>query len=468
MSVSGHESASGPQNTSIAAGVSARARWVELSSRPRIPTLVEMMRAVSKAGDPSDVQASFGRGMRRMHGVDGYLSTSVRGLEPGSYKVTRKLLEGVDRETEAPNPWRDWDSLPIVRGGFLGEIMARGEPALIDHMEVSDDPAVGDDLAPFRSLIAIPLYDGGEILNWSFFAARRSEAFDAALVEQMLVQTNLIGGTVKNVIVNRKLREADEAKSREMDRIAAIQRRLLPTPLPTIPGASLGASFLTFDTAGGDLYAVREVTLQGSSDRWWLLVIADASGHGPSAAVVSAMVDAIIATVPIPIQGPGAVLETLNEYLVAKSVEHGFVTAFAAAFNADRRQLRWARAGHNPPMLRSGCAPFSVRLLEDVGDLPLGIMPGLRYEETTTELSMHETLVLYTDGITEARNPEGEMFGVERIEESLRTCSGAPECAVRSIGGALLAFESGVRPADDQTMLVLQLGGTCGSVIVEP
>jgi phosphoserine phosphatase RsbU/P len=420
-----------------------------------------MMAALSRANDPTEVQSSFGRGMRRLHGIDGYLATSVRGLTQGQYKITRKLLEGVDRETDIPNPWRDWDLIPVSSGGFIGSIMSRAEPAFVDHMELLHDPVLGSDLAPFRSLIAIPLFDSGEILNWGFFLSRRADAFTAELVEQMLVQTNLIGGTVRNVITNQKLREADEAKTREMERIAEIQRRLLPSPLPTVPGAALGASFSTFDTAGGDLYVVREVTLRDAPGRWWLLVIADASGHGPSAAVVSAMVDAIVATVPTPISGPGAVLDTLNDYLAAKSVENGFVTAFAGAFNPDTLEFRWARAGHNPPLLRSGCGSGGVRLLDEVGDLPLGIAPGIRYDETTTRLAMSETLVLYTDGITEARNPHGEMFGIERIEESLRTCSGAPACAVNSITGALLAFEAGVRPGDDQTLLVLQVGGVC-------
>jgi sigma-B regulation protein RsbU (phosphoserine phosphatase) len=456
MSGTSHESASVSHDTATTGNACPHPRWVELTSRPRIPTLVEMMRSVSSAASPADIQASFGRGMRRMHGIDGYISASVRDLEAGSYKITRKLLEGVDRETEVPNPWRDWESLAVHRGGFFGSIIARGEPALIDSMEIRDDDALGDDIAEFRSLIAIPLFDGGSALNWSFFLAKREHAFDAALVEQLLVQTNLIGGTVKNVLVTRKLREADAEKTREMNRIAAIQRRLLPTPLPTIPGAGLGASFLTFDTAGGDLYAVREVRVAGREGRWWLLVIADASGHGPSAAVVSAMVDAIVSTIPEPVAGPGAVLETLNEYLTAKSVEHGFVTAFAAMYCPISRDLIWARAGHNPPLLRSACHQ-RVRLLDEVGDIPLGIAPGICYEETTTRLAPLETLVLYTDGITEARNPDGEMFGVERIEESLRHCSGAPACAVQSIGGALVAFEAGVRPGDDQTLLVLQV-----------
>ncbi len=436
--------------------------YVELSARQRIPILVEMMRGVSQAKDPSDVQASFGRGMRRMNGIDGYLAASVRGLEPGTYKVTRRLLMGVDDEREAPNPWRDWNQIPISRGGLLGEIIDRGEPALLRSMEIAGDPALGDDITDFRSLIAIPLYDGGDILNWGFFLAKRPDAFDAKLVEELLVTTNLVGGTVKNVLTNRKLLEADAAKTAEINRIAEIQRRLLPNPLPSIPGAALGASYGTFDTAGGDLYAVRPVQVRGSNETKWLLVIADASGHGPSAAVVSAMVDAIIATVPNPIAGPGAVLQTLNDYLVMKSVEHGFVTAFAGVYDPKALTLCWARAGHNPPILRSGRddrhADHSVRLLDDVGDLPLGIMPGIVYEEATTQLVEHETLVLYTDGITEALNPDGEQFEVHRIEDSLRTCSGAPACAVNSITGALLAFEAGVRPGDDQTLLVLQVG----------
>ncbi|MDZ4756313.1 MAG: SpoIIE family protein phosphatase [Phycisphaerae bacterium] len=436
-----------------------QAHFVELSSRERIPILIEMMRAVSTAREPSDVQSSFGRGMRRLNGVDGYIATSARGLERGTYKITRKLLMGLDNETETPNPWRDWDTLPLTRGGLLGEIMQRGEPALLNNLRADDDTVLGDELAPFRSLIAIPLYDGGEILNWGFFLAKRLDAFEAPLVEELLVTTNLVGGTVRNVIANRKLREADESKQREINRIAAIQRHLLPTPLPSIPGAALGASFGTFDTAGGDLYAVRRVTMRDNpSAEQWLLVIADASGHGPSAAVVSAMVDAIVATVPNPIAGPGAVLDSLNNYLVEKSVEQGFVTAFAAVFDPASLALRWARAGHNPPLLRSGNGAQRVRLLDEVGDIPLGIAPGILYEETTTQLALHETLVMYTDGITEALDPSGEQFGVARIEESLRLCSGAPACAVSSITGALLAFEAGVRPGDDQTLLVLQVG----------
>jgi sigma-B regulation protein RsbU (phosphoserine phosphatase) len=171
------------------------------------------------------------------------------------------------------------------------------------------------------------------------------------------------------------------------------------------------------------------------------------------------MVDAIVATLPEPLDGPGAVLETVNRYLCAKSVESSFTTAFLAAFEPGSRTLRYARAGHNPPLVRAASEPRRIRLLDEVGDLPLGIDPDVRYADTETTLAPGETLVLYTDGITEAKNRTGELFGVERIEGALLDCSGAPGCAVDSIGRDLLAFEGGVRPGDDQTLLVLQVEG---------
>ncbi|MDZ4829236.1 MAG: PP2C family protein-serine/threonine phosphatase [Phycisphaerae bacterium] len=443
----------------------AQCRLIDLSARERLPLLIEMMRSVSSAKTPAEVQAGFGVGMRKLRGIDGYLSTSVRDLESGTFKLTRRLLEDVTGETVASNAWRDWHSLPVLRGGFLGEIMSRGVPALVQRMRIPDDPAVGTDLAPFGSVMAVPLWDDGAILNWGFFLARHQEWFDADLLEEFLVSTNLVGGTVRNVLANERLREAHDEKLKEIDRIARIQRALLPSPLPSIRGALLGAHYATFDEAGGDLYAVREVAVRSGAStdggKQWLLLIADASGHGPSAAVVSAMVDAIVATVPEPIEGPANILETLNEYLVARKIESGFVTAFLGLFDPTTRTLRYARAGHNPPIVRSSCSEKRVRLLEDVGDIPLGIANNLKYEETTVTLASGETLVMYTDGITEAREPSGEMFGVERIEDALRKCSGAPECAVHHITSHLLEFEAGVRPGDDQTLLVLQVDGEC-------
>jgi len=96
-------------------------------------------------------------------------------------------------------------------------------------------------------------------------------------------------------------------------------------------------------------------------------------------------------------------------------------------------------------------------LLDAVGEVPLGIVEDVRYSESSVTLHPGQTLILYTDGITEAKRPGGEMFGVEGIERSLIHCSGAPECAISHISDALKGHQMEVRPNDDQTVVVMQV-----------
>ena len=95
--------------------------------------------------------------------------------------------------------------------------------------------------------------------------------------------------------------------------------------------------------------------------------------------------------------------------------------------------------------------------LDTNGSIPLGIMDEVSYSETAITLSPGESLVFYTDGVTEAQAPDGEMFGVEGIESSLVECTGSPECAISHITGTLKKHQADVRPTDDQTLVVMRV-----------
>ncbi len=195
----------------------------------------------------------------------------------------------------------------------------------------------------------------------------------------------------------------------------------------------------------------------------WGILVADVSGHGPAAAVVMAMLQAIIGTYPVEPTGPAEVLEYCNRHLSAKRIESRFVTAFAAIFDPVTKKLTYARAGHNPPVWmrprsQSECeTEWEMIRLEEVGGVPLGIMDEVSYEETTIELASGQTIVYYTDGITEAKGPGGRMFGVEGIEGALTECTGWPECAIGHITESLKKHQEGVRPTDDQTLVVTRV-----------
>ncbi len=192
-------------------------------------------------------------------------------------------------------------------------------------------------------------------------------------------------------------------------------------------------------------------------DDRWAFLIGDVSGHGPAAAVVMAMFHAIIHTYPIDPTGPGDVLRHVNRHLFSKSIENSFVTAFLGFYEPRTRELVYARAGHNPPILKEFPHRGDATLLDEVGEIPLGIMEDVQYSESSVKLHPGQTLILYTDGITEAKRPGGEMFGVEGIERSLVHCSGAPDCAISHITNALKDHQMNVRPNDDQTVVVMQV-----------
>jgi len=138
--------------------------------------------------------------------------------------------------------------------------------------------------------------------------------------------------------------------------------------------------------------------------------------------------------------------------LYEAGLEGNFVTAFFAVFDPLTGTLTYARAGHNPPLLKNAGTGGAVRRVDDVGGVPLGVIDHAEYETGRLTLQRGQTLVLYTDGIVEAMDPRRQMFGVEGIERALEQCTGEPECVINSLRVALREHEAGVRPADDQTI----------------
>jgi sigma-B regulation protein RsbU (phosphoserine phosphatase) len=437
-------------------------RGVDTSDNPRIGALMELVGTLSRLTDPKDVLRVFSEGMRNLYGLRGYISLSTRGLKPGQYRITRLLTEsdGIMR-IHSSDPWSAINSLPIHTGGFFGQIIGSAYPQLIHHLNVRNDPAVGDALAGFGSLMAVPLFDGGEPLNWAIALEKDPEGFTIQELEEMILRANLVGGTVRNTLISKQLREANQRIQREIDQIAQIQRALLPQDLPQVPGVSFATSYETFDTAGGDLYDFailkRDPPDGQNAPESLAMLIADASGHGPAAAVVTAMLNAILYAYPSRNDGPGAVLEYANRHLFAKRLEGMFVTAFLAVFDPRDRSFTYARAGHNPPLLKNPGPGGSVSRLDQVGGIPLGVADQVQYDSATMTLQPGQTVVMYTDGITDAMNPLHEAFGVEGIARALEACSGEPACVTDSIKVALKQHEAGVRPSDDQTIVAMKL-----------
>jgi sigma-B regulation protein RsbU (phosphoserine phosphatase) len=414
----------------------------------RLALIVETMREMSTQTDPQEMSRAYGQRMRRIRPTDRMVSLSRRDLTFPTYRVTRCSLW-----KEAINPWKEKYRLPVHEGGLFSDLLYGDEPRIFDDLQVASDDPAAPYVAGMRSLLAIPMFDQGHALNMVLLMRTDPGAFDREQFPEIVWVSNLFGRATHNLVLSDQLKAAYEAVDYEMKVVADIQRSLLPSRMPQIPTMGVAAFYQTAHRAGGDYYDFFPLP-----DGKWGLLIADVSGHGTPAAVLMAVTHSLAHSYPGPPTPPSEMLNHVNHHLAARYTNHSdtFVTAFYGIYDPATRTLTYSSAGHNPPRLKR-CEDGSLALLNGGRGLPLGISPVERYQEVTHQLVPGDQLVLYTDGITEAANPAGEMFGLERLDKVLENCSIGASDLLRSVVAAVEEFTANQPAADDRTVLVAKI-----------
>ena len=418
----------------------------EQSWQHRLAQIMETMRELSVQTDPQAMVRQYYARMRQVNPhIDRRLAMSRRGLVYPQFRITR-----YSEWNDDINPWKQPDRLPLISGGILAELIYADQPRIInDLMFAADDPAA-EYLAGQRSLQAIPLMEQGKSLNMSLHTRSIPNGFSYEHLPEAVWLANLFGRATSSLVLAGQLKSAYEEIDRELKVVARIQRSLLPTRLPKIPRLKLAAHYQTARRAGGDYYDFFPLT-----DGQWGLLIADVSGHGTPAAVVMAVVHNIAHTYPGPPLSPGMMLTYLNEKLCHHYVGKTgtFVTAFYAVFDPVTLRLTYSSAGHNPPRLRTSTENV-IQALEDAQNLPLGVEPEFEATEAFVELHAGDQLILYTDGIVEAGDPNRELFGTDRLDAELSSCTSEPQEIIESLLHSIKKFTSGASPTDDRTVVV--------------
>jgi sigma-B regulation protein RsbU (phosphoserine phosphatase) len=413
----------------------------------RLAHAVATVRELSSQTDPQAMVQNYGARIRQTMPLDASVSLSRRDLERPYFRITRS-----SRWQEAINPWKQADRLPTLAGGLLGELIWGNEPRIIDDLQIAADDPAAEHLADQRSLIALPLYDRGESLNMVVLMRKKPAAFAREDFPNQVLTSNLFGRATHNLVLSEQLRAAYDAVDEELKVIADIQRSLLPQSLPEIPTMQLATHYSTARRAGGDYYDFFELP-----DGCWGILIADVAGHGTPAAVLMAITHSLAHAHCEPRCTPQRMLEYLNERLCWRYTTGGaFVTAMYAVYDPAARSLTYATAGHPPPRLKR-CEDGSIFSLDAVGGLPLGIVADETYPQHTEQLHVGDQLIIYTDGITEATNPTGEMYGPQRLDDVLENCMLYASDLIQRLLDSVHGFAAG-RPADDdQTVLVAKV-----------
>jgi len=252
---------------------------------------------------------------------------------------------------------------------------------------------------------------------------------------------------------------------REKHRIARVlQEALLPPRLPEVPGIEVGGRYLAAAEGmevGGDFYDVFAIENDG-----WALAIGDVTGKGPEAASLTSLARYTIRTAAMRVKRPRGVLSFLNREILRQTEGDRFFTVVYCELEPCRAgegavEIRVGCAGHPPPMvLRRG---GEVETLPSTGMI-LGAVEEPEVATWSGRLSEGEAMVLYTDGVTEARGPGGELFGEERLRELVGGCAGAAaEEVARRIEQAVLDFQRG-EVRDDVAVLVARVQDASGEV----
>lgn len=411
----------------------------------RLSHIVDTMREMSLQTDPQLMVRSYGARMQALFPAAKRISLSRRGLSDGQFRITRHS----DWKEEI-NPWKQPDRLPLYTGGILSELIYADRPQVLNDIHIAADDPAAHLLAGTRSLMALPLYDMGASLNMVVSTREEPHVYDENELPERVWMANLFGRAAQNLVLAEKLEAAYREVDRELKIVADIQRSLLPKTIPQIKTMRVAQYYETSRRAGGDYFDFFRLP----ENRWGIL-IADVSGHGTPAAVVMAILHSLAHMYPGEPMPPSKMLRHLNHHLTERyTSESGhFVTAFYAIYDEVTRELTYSAAGHNPPRLRR-YGESNVWALDKATGLPLGIVPEAKFADHTVLLKPGDRITFYTDGITEALNASGQMYGTERLDAALESCCADPQKSLQTVLDDVCKFTDGHALTDDRTLLI--------------
>jgi sigma-B regulation protein RsbU (phosphoserine phosphatase) len=375
--------------------------------------------------------------------------TTVLLIAPGAHEpVVQGFGGGVDLEAIASIPRASLDRLT---GGV--SILRRQE--LRDLVAERRENGGGDDgLGPLlqtEPYLLLPLRHAGQFLGLISLGRKITEtrytAEEMSLLETLANQTSV---ALKNAL----LYEENLAKSvleEEMAVARRIQQQFLPRRLPEMTRFGIAAMNLPNKQVGGDYYDIVDIG-RGS----YLITIADVAGKGVPAALLASMVQASVRTQAQDGKPVREIMDRLNRLVFDATPDDRFATCFLARVSDAGLDLSFSNAGHNYPILLPALG--GGRLL-DFGGIPLGIQPEFAYGETSTPFQKGDALILYTDGITDARNRVMEDYTEERL---FQFAGALPrDLSARQLLDAISAdvslFTQGAEQADDITLVALKV-----------
>ena len=406
-------------------------------------SLAERLRLVN------EVHQALGRSLALDELLELILDRVFDHLRPERGAIFLRNADGEHRRAASRAAAGAQEELPCSRS-LVREVAEKGMAALV--LDVRTDQrfsgAQSLQISGVRSLVAAPLLGPEGSLGMIALDSRlQVRQFTEEDMDLLISLASVAALYLRNASL-----ALEAAERRRLEEELALARRiqlaLLPGHLPEIAGYELHGGTIPSRGVSGDYYQA----LVRRSGEECVFLVADVSGKGMAASLLTASLEALAA---VPIEDglpPDQICDRLSRQLHRRTPPEKYATAFLAALETATGVLRYANAGHNPPLIIR--ATGDVERLGPTG-IPLALLPTASYTLAETHLGPGDTLVIYTDGLVEAVNPEDEEYGLDLfIAACLQHRSAGCEALAAALTTDLEAFSRGVPFADDRTLLL--------------
>jgi len=422
----------------MAAGIENAQLYTRITRQARILVLLnEIAREVTSILNLDELLGRIAELLRRL--ID-YQMFSILLLDPSGEKLQHRFSlrfnENIHLKHEIP-----------LGTGLVGFAAQTKQAVLVP--DVAKDSRYLNTNPETRSELAVPLVYKDKVIGVLDLEHTRRGFFTEEHQRTIVTLAAQVAIAIENARLYEEVARQERRLERDLSLARELQSRLLPQTRPTLGHLDVAAKFVPARAIGGDLYDFIPYSLSRLG-----IVIGDVSGKGAPAAIYAALVSGILRS-HAPIEpGPAEMLSAVNLSLAERPIEAQFVSLIYALWDDQHRTLSVANSGLPRPIYVHG---GKNEVVEATG-LPLGLFDEADYDEFKFRMKPGDMFVFFSDGILDARNREGHLFGRGRVEKIVAECAKkSADCVVDSLFNAVAEFSAGVEAFDDQTVVAIRV-----------
>jgi serine phosphatase RsbU (regulator of sigma subunit) len=298
-----------------------------------------------------------------------------------------------------------------------------------------------------RSMLAVPLQAQERVIGLIYLdSPNLVRPFTTEDLNLLTVMANVAAIRIEHARL-AEVEQQERLLAKELEQAAQIQKGLLPRSVPAVPGINLAGNTSACRTVGGDYYDFLPY-----ADGRVAMLVGDVAGKGMPAALLMSSLQARVQVLFESSENLAANVARLNRAVASNCPDNRFITFFICVIDSVTGDVVYCNAGHNPPLvIRAGGGVEKLT----AGGIMLGIIPHATYQEGRAHLEPGDVIVLYSDGVTEAAQPDDEEFGEDRLAAVVRAhLSDDPDAIISAITGAVAEFTVGAPAADDITAVI--------------